>query len=158
MSKYRANPAQTPAIFLFRLSSIRSLPGAGVKTLPAAVRVPQPEQKRLSSGSSVPHFVQYMSLLHQKLRSPVPKCSPGFRLQPRRLARHNNPIPTAARIPPYTAQRSSPVMKLPGNTLIPCRNQIATHQDHQHAENGHSDPHSPPIPRQSKYIPGPPEM
>src|ERR1700733_387275 len=34
-------------------------------------------------------------------------------------------MPTATAIPPYTAHRVCPVMKLPGSTLIPCRNQMA---------------------------------
>jgi hypothetical protein len=43
----------------------------------------------------------------------------------RRSPAHNRVIPAAAAIAPYTAQRIWPVMKLPGNRLIPCRNQMA---------------------------------
>src|SRR5579863_5930103 len=71
--KYRAKPAQTPATFLLRLSSInaRGISGAGA----AAVRLPQREQNRSSSRNSTPHFVQYIRSLHFHVRSPAGKCS-----------------------------------------------------------------------------------
>src|SRR5262245_43064997 len=55
-SKYRAKPAQTPAIFLFRLSNI-SFWGAAAGR-PTPVRVPHREQKQSSSCSSTPHCVK----------------------------------------------------------------------------------------------------
>src|SRR4051794_3574943 len=75
--RYRANPAQTPATFLLRLSSIKGGLAAGGGA--AAVRQPQPEQKRSLSRNSKPHLVQYIgSLLHQ-LRNGGGKCSARFK-------------------------------------------------------------------------------
>src|SRR4051812_585218 len=58
-SMYRANPAQTPAIFLLRLSSMSTRGGASV--CPTAVRRPQRQQNRSSSLNWTPHCVQNIS-------------------------------------------------------------------------------------------------
>src|SRR3954447_16502498 len=55
-SRYRASPAQTPAIFLLLLSSINVLAGASLA--PTAVRAPHREQNRSSPFNCEPHFVQ----------------------------------------------------------------------------------------------------
>jgi hypothetical protein len=46
------------------------------------------------------------------------------RLRRRRFASSNSAIPAPIAIPPYTAHRVWPVMKLPGKLPIPCSNQI----------------------------------
>ncbi len=51
-----------------------------------------------------------------------------------RLANSNRTIPAAAAMPPRTAQRVCPVMKLPGRILIPCRNQTVPTNYKQRAD------------------------
>ena len=56
------------------------------------------------------------------LRS-IPKYCHDFILRGWSLfAANHKPIPSATVIPPYTAHRVWPVMKLPGSTFTPCRN------------------------------------
>lgn len=66
-SIYRANPAQTPPIFLRPLSSEsggRPAPGSGGGA--SEVRAPHWEQKRSSPRNSIPQLVQYMILLESE--------------------------------------------------------------------------------------------
>ena len=59
---------------------------------------------------------------------------PDYRPSLLRLATTNGAIPATTAIPPYTAQRICPVMKLPGRMLIPWRNQMAPINNEQGAE------------------------
>src|SRR4029077_14256996 len=72
-SMYRAKPAQTPPIFLLRLSSINGR--ALLSILPAPVRLPQREQNRSSARSSTPHCVQYMRMPPAQCTQTPRRCS-----------------------------------------------------------------------------------